>query len=67
MAFEARYEGQCADCGERIRMGELIVRDGEHFVHQVCDPADTDLDRDVEREVCTECFLVKPCPCQDGL
>jgi len=66
MSFEARYESQCGDCGERIHMGDLIVRDGEHFVHEVCDPAETDFDRDAKRPVCPDCFMVKPCPCEDG-
>lgn len=68
MAFEAKFHQSCARCGEDVK-GELARYDGNDLVHDDCDatsPA-TELDRDAQREVCHECFLLKPCPCEDGL
>lgn len=70
MAFEAKYSGRCGDCGESIKPGDVVRYDGDSLVHDNCEAAyvpTTDLDRDALREVCKECFMLKPCPCQDGL
>ena len=75
MSFEAKYEGRCADCGERIHVGDLIRFDAPEidvealvarYVHVDCDASvsETDLDRDAKREVCQKCWLLKPCECE---
>ncbi|WP_152030905.1 hypothetical protein [Agromyces aureus] len=62
MSFTAKYPGRCDDCREAIEPG-----DDRTLVHVVCDGPGvdqmTDLDRDAKREVCPECFLLKPCVC----
>lgn len=76
MSFEARYESQCPDCGERIHIGDLIVSEAlsdgldmssMRYVHVDCDASysgETDFDRDSKREVCQKCWLLKPCECE---
>lgn len=71
MALEAKYEGRCGGCLERIHVGDT-VEFGEkdsftghrRVVHVDCDAA-----APVERAevVCPECWLIKPCGCEDGL
>jgi hypothetical protein len=60
-AFLARYPGTCQDCGDTFEAGEFIrYDDDDQVVHNRCrmlrKPA----------ELCTVCFLEKPCPCEDG-
>lgn len=63
--FEAMYEGTCVDCGGHIGIGDLIVLAGSGgYAHVACPPSRLDLE--ASEEVCAECFLVKPCACQDG-
>lgn len=72
MAFKAKYAGRCDDCRAPIHVGQEVEYKGlgeqRTLVHVVCDePGDdhlTDLDRDAKREVCTECWLLKPCVCE---
>ena len=67
MSFEAKYEGRCPDCGERIHVGDLVQFSTENRVeHVMCDASagETDLDRDAKREVCQKCWLLKPCECE---
>ena len=72
MGFEARYEGQCSECGERIHMGDEIEYASAAterpvlYVHTVC-PGDPRVDLRPSEEVCTVCWLVKPCGCEDGV
>ena len=69
MSFEAKYEGRCADCLERIHVGDLVQFSEENrVVHVDCDPSvsETDLDRDAKREVCQKCWLLKPCECEES-
>lgn len=69
MVFLAKYHGRCDDCRDGITPGQEVEYKGEvvdrRLVHVVCDEAGTltELDRDAAREVCTECFLLKPCVC----
>ncbi|MDQ0894450.1 hypothetical protein [Agromyces ramosus] len=67
VSFEARYHGRCGSCGEHISPGDRVRYEGESVVHDDCDgvtAAATELDRDAKREVCTECWLLKPCDCE---
>jgi hypothetical protein len=64
MAFDARYPGVCASCGERIKVGDLIRSTDDGYVHEDCDdPMYLPVTRKVE--VCTTCWLEKPCECDD--
>lgn len=69
MSFEAKYEGRCPECLERIHMGDLVQFGPEDsfsrrrpVVHVDCEAA-----APVERVevVCDKCFLIKPCGCDD--
>lgn len=66
MSFEAKYAGRCQACGEPIQVGDLLMVAGTTFVHADCDTSvsETELDRDSTREVCTVCWLLKPCGCE---
>lgn len=62
MAFTARYAGKCSECGESFPPGTKVETNPERpasYRHEVCPP-----DRPAG-EVCSSCFLVKPCPCDD--
>lgn len=72
MAFEAMYPGRCAgDCGKPIEVGDLIQRtdEGGDYVHHGCATREkpSRLDLQPGEVVCTDCFMIKPCPCQDGV
>jgi len=59
--FEARYPGRCP-AGDDILVGDILVYDGDDVVHLTCRNS---IEDDRKRPVCTVCFLVKPCPCDD--
>lgn len=63
MAFEAKFHQGCARCGHDVQ-GAQAVYEGNDLVHVDC-PASR-LDLQSSDVVCTECWLVKPCACQDG-
>lgn len=67
MVFLAKYPGRCDDCREAIVPGDMVEYKGVErvLVHEVCDSTgpESDLDRDAKREVCPDCFLLKPCVC----
>lgn len=67
MVFIARFPGRCDDCREAIEVGEVVEYKGLErvLVHEVCPDVGeaAELDRDAKREVCPECFLLKPCVC----
>ena len=58
----AQFPGRCLACEERIHEGDEITRDKDgSWVHAVCpEPAE-----EKPRPVCTECWLTKPCGCED--
>jgi len=61
-ALAARH-GTCASCGEHVSPGEPIhYLAGAGWAHANCDAPTAD---DRPRPVCPECFLQKPCPCDD--
>lgn len=64
-AFEARYGGRCGGCDDRIRPGQLVVFVDDELVHLDCEEAA--LRVRPAAVVCTECWLERPCPCEDGL
>jgi len=63
MSFEAKYGGWCADCDDRIQVGETITyTEDDGAVHMHCgglnEPARI-------AEVCGKCWLTKPCDCEE--
>lgn len=70
MTFRAKYRGRCAACRESIEPGELVEYDqDDRLVHDDCDgdyAEAAQADRDAEREVCGECWLLKPCGCEEA-
>ena len=64
VTFEARYEGTCP-AGDDIEVGESVkYDDDDHLWHVGCLAIDQDTRRRHEAmvaDVCTECWLVKPC------
>jgi hypothetical protein len=67
--FEAKYGGKCANCGEDIRPGDSVrYLDGElvHVGHGVSRDTASRIGARAKRAVvCTDCFLEKPCACDD--
>jgi len=62
-AFEAKFGGKCTGCGTRIIPGEQVVYVEDELVHLECEP--WALRKSVPADVCTTCWLEKPCPCED--
>lgn len=59
MSFTAQYFGHCSGCGEPIWPGSLIDGESGDYAHAECSAEPK------SAEVCTDCFLEKPCPCED--
>lgn len=61
--FEAKYGDVCDRCEEGIRVGQRVTYVGDDLVHGSC----VDVPGRVVKkaETCTECWLEKPCPCDD--
>ncbi|WP_146244944.1 hypothetical protein [Curtobacterium sp. MCBD17_028] len=69
MAVIAQFDGgTCRDCLAPIVVGDPIVPkvlDGKRvWTHETCPAGKWDSRPGVE--VCTECWLEKPCACEDG-
>lgn len=64
MSFVAKYSGTCGrDCGDPIVPGDEVEYVPEYeLVHADCE-AEASLTR--VTETCTDCFIQKPCPCED--
>lgn len=53
--FEARFHGECPECGWRIKPGDLVRHDKhDDLVHVAC-PEDVGLR--VAGEICPKCFI----------
>lgn len=63
MTFEAKYRGECAGCGHPIEVGQMIFEYRGEYAHVECDVAAAYRRRPAD--VCQECFLEKPCGCED--
>jgi hypothetical protein len=62
--FKAKYGGRCAaECGEQIRPGNDVVYVDDQLVHVGCEERALTPRRPAV--VCTECWLEKPCECDD--
>lgn len=56
MSFPANYDGDCANCPERIREGEEII-----MVNNLAQHADCPMAHVEQRgEACPVCFLIHP-------
>lgn len=64
MTFEAKYAGRCDACSNKIHVGDDVVYVDDELVHADCEGRALRGEKKVE--VCTECFLEKPCGCEDG-
>jgi len=69
-AFKARYTGSCAArCGTAIEAGDQVVYVDDVLVHVGCEEdarLKSALQEEKTRVVCEVCWLLKPCPCDDG-
>jgi len=61
--FEAKYGGYCCLCDERVHVGDIAT----YALDDVVVHADCEGSARPERkaEVCTQCWLTKPCGCED--
>lgn len=67
--FEARFAGVCDECGGPIVVGQAIeslVRDRKWRYRHVHCPVVPAVELRVSEVVCGSCFMVRPCPCDDG-
>jgi hypothetical protein len=65
-AFNAKWLGKCAAaCGSPIEPGDLVVYVDDKLVHEECEERAIGGAKRIE-VVCPNCFMVKPCPCDDG-
>ena len=60
--MRSKYSGYCRACGDKIRIGEEIVKQdySTHWVHEVC----PDSIPDKLPPVCDKCHMTKPCDCE---
>jgi hypothetical protein len=61
VTFRAKFKGRCPHCRSSIEPGDHVVYVNDELVHLECE----DIPKPAERpeEVCTVCWLVKPCDC----
>jgi hypothetical protein len=62
--FEAAYAGTCSACEEPIRPGDRVLYVRDELVHAGCADG-APVARVKKEEVCTECWLIKPCDCEE--
>lgn len=68
MSFEARYRSRCADCGDVIAKGDLVVyNEDDELAHADCEESGATTP---EREPCRRCWMVAAvngaCGCDDS-
>lgn len=64
--FTAAYAGVCTECDEPFEVGQPIEKHGQGYAHATHEAGLSRLDLAPDEVVCTDCFLVKPCGCDDG-
>ena len=65
--FDAKYRGPCAGGCDGIEPGDEVGYEDGALMHADCENA-AGLREDAPRRpevVCTVCFMVKPCECDD--
>lgn len=63
MSFEAKFGGTCAACGERIHVGDIATYVDDALVHVDCGDSARPIR---EADICTQCWLTKPCDCEEN-
>jgi hypothetical protein len=67
--FEARYDGRCQACNERIYAGDMCTFDDDRIVHADCERTQFRDPFTIERQPCPKCFTVPPvsgvCGCDE--
>jgi hypothetical protein len=63
-AFEAKFGGPCAAGCDGIEEGDTIRYVNDRPAHVHCEPDDEPAP-ERELEVCQECWLIKPCGCEE--
>lgn len=63
--FTAAYAGVCVECEGAIVPGQQVERRDGGYAHAVC-PVEPSVELRAGEVVCAECFVVKPCACDDG-
>ena len=64
--FTARYRGRCAGCDEEIEPGQSVAYVDDDLVHAGCGTGGYAKPGSKKEEVCTTCWLIKPCECEVG-
>lgn len=71
MSFPAKYRGKCTSCLEPIEVGQDVHFVGDSYggasrelQHVDCEEALVIPERS-SAEVCTSCWIEKPCECDD--
>lgn len=67
MTFRAQFDGYCAaECGYRIHPGDEVEYDEDRKLRHVdCVPKPDPTTIGPREVVCPDCWLVKPCRCDD--
>jgi hypothetical protein len=65
VTFTAMYKGVCPGCGDAIEPGEEAAYDEGVVVHADCAGRARVRVARKPAEVCTSCWLERPCPCDD--
>lgn len=60
--FEAKYRGKCVACGETIHEGDVIRYNDAGSTHADCDEIEP---QERPAVICHQCWLTKPCGCED--
>ncbi|MEX1078905.1 MAG: hypothetical protein WED09_07340 [Homoserinimonas sp.] len=63
-SFLAQYDGTCGRCEESVKGQRVKYVDGE-LVHTGCADGEGVLTVTRKEVVCEECFIVKPCGCEE--
>lgn len=61
MTFTARYHGTCTSCEGHISPGDQVAWVDDDIVHADCE---SPREPPAPAEVCTECWVTKPCFCE---
>lgn len=61
MRIPAKFPGWCWVCELAINIGDQIELDDDGYKHTDCTPK-----RERPTVTCTECWLIKPCECEDS-
>ncbi|SID32304.1 Uncharacterised protein [Mycobacteroides abscessus subsp. abscessus] len=63
MAFQAKYRGQCRNCGEQIEPGDLATYMHDHIVHDQCPDAVDPAQPGRQERKCPDCHTIHAGEC----